>query len=88
MAVSAKLTPGDVTGAEPNAAGTILADRIIEFMRDLNIPNGLAAVGFTTDDIPALVEGTVPQQRITKLAARPNDEKDLARMFEDAMTYW
>ena len=57
-------------------------------MRDLDIPNGLAAVGFTSNDIPALVKGTVPQQRITKLAARPNDEKDLARMFEDAMTYW
>jgi hydroxyacid-oxoacid transhydrogenase len=78
----------DVTGANPDDAGTILADRIIEFMRDVDIPNGLAAVGFTGDDIPALVEGTVPQQRITKLAARPNDEKDLARLFEDAMTYW
>jgi hydroxyacid-oxoacid transhydrogenase len=78
----------DVTGAEPEDAGTILADRIIDFMRDLNIPNGLAAVGFTGDDIPALVKGSVPQQRLTKLAARPNDEKDLARLFEDAMTYW
>jgi hydroxyacid-oxoacid transhydrogenase len=78
----------DVTGANPDDAGTILADRIIEFMRDLGIPNGLAAVGFTRGDIPDLVKGTVPQQRITKLAARPNDEKDLARLFEDAMTYW
>jgi hydroxyacid-oxoacid transhydrogenase len=78
----------DVTGANPDDAGTILADRIIEFMRDLDIPNGLAAVGFTSDDIPNLVKGTVPQQRITQLAARPNDEEDLARMFEDAMTYW
>jgi hydroxyacid-oxoacid transhydrogenase len=78
----------DVVGARPENAGTILADRIIEFMRDLDVPNGLAAVGFTTGDIPGLVEGTVPQQRITKLAPRPNDEEDLARMFEDAMTYW
>jgi hydroxyacid-oxoacid transhydrogenase len=57
-------------------------------MRDLDIPNGLGAVGFSSDDIPALVKGTMPQQRITKLAARPNDEKDIARMFEDAMKYW
>ena len=69
-------------------AGTVLADRVIEFMREAGIPNGLSAVGFTSDDIPALVEGTMPQQRITKLAARANDEKDIARMFEDAMTYW
>jgi hydroxyacid-oxoacid transhydrogenase len=85
---SAEALGADVTGADPEDAGTILADRIIEFMRDLDIPNGLGAVGFTSDDIPALVEGTMPQQRITKLAARPNDEEDIARMFEDAMTYW
>ena len=78
----------DVSGADPDDAGTILADRIIEFMRDLDIPNGLAAVGFTSDDIPELVKGAVPQQRLTKLAPRPNDEKDLAHLFEDAMTYW
>jgi hypothetical protein len=30
----------------------------------------------------------VPQKRLTVLAARSNDEEDLARMFEDAMTYW
>ena len=85
---AAQALGADVTGAGPDDAGTILADRIIEFMRDVDIPNGLGAVGFTSDDIPALVEGTMPQQRITKLAARPNDEKDLANLFEDAMTYW
>jgi hydroxyacid-oxoacid transhydrogenase len=85
---AAQALGADVTGAEPEDAGTILADRVIDFMRDVGIPNGLSAVGFTSDDIPILVEGTMPQQRITKLAARPNDEKDIARMFEDAMTYW
>jgi len=85
---AAQALGADVTGAEPEDAGTILADRVIDFMRDVGIPNGLSAVGFTSDDIPILVEGTMPQQRITKLAARPNDEKDIARMFEDAMKYW
>jgi hydroxyacid-oxoacid transhydrogenase len=85
---AAEALGADVTGAKPEDAGTILADRIIEFMRDLDIPNGLGAVGFTSDDIPDLINGTVPQKRLTVLAARSNDEEDLARMFEDAMTYW
>lgn len=85
---AAEALGADVTGAKPDDAGTILADRIIKFMRDLNIPNGLAAVGFTSSDIPDLVKGTVPQHRITKLAVRPTDEEDLAGLFEDAMTYW
>ena len=55
---------------------------------DLNIPNGLGAVGFTRDDIPRLVQGTLPQQRVIKLSPRPAGEEELTRIFEDAMQYW
>ena len=78
----------DIAGAKPEDSGEILAGRIIEFMRALGIPNGLSAVGYTRDDIPALVKGTLPQHRVTKLSPRPADEQDLARLFEDAMTCW
>ena len=69
-------------------AGNILADRITWFMRRLNTPNGLREVGFTSSDIPALVEGTLPQHRVTKLSPRPAGPDDLARLFEDAMVAW
>jgi hydroxyacid-oxoacid transhydrogenase len=52
------------------------------------VPNGLAAVGYTTADIPALVGGTLPQHRVTKLSPRPAGEDDLARLFEQAMVAW
>ena len=52
------------------------------------MPNGLSAVGYTTDDIPALVEGTLPQHRVTKLSPRPAGQEELTRLFEDAMSYW
>ena len=39
-------------------------------------------------DIPALVQGTLPQFRVTKLSPRPADESDLARLFEDALAGW
>jgi hydroxyacid-oxoacid transhydrogenase len=70
------------------AAGEVLADRITWFMQRLNVPNGLRAVGYTAADIPALVEGTVPQHRVTKLSPRPAGPEDLARLFERAMVAW
>ncbi len=85
---AAGLLGADVSRAKPRDAGAILADRLIEIMRELQIPNGLSAVGYTTADIPALVEGTLPQHRVTKLSPRQASADDLARMFEDAMRYW
>ncbi len=78
----------DVSGASLDDAGNILADAVTDLMQRLNIPNGLRAVGFTNDDIPALVEGTLPQHRVTKLSPRPAGKEELAAMFEDAMVAW
>lgn len=69
-------------------AGRVLADRITWFMQRLRVPNGLSALGYTSSDIPALVEGTLPQHRVTKLSPRPASPEDLARLFEDAMHAW
>src|SRR5580698_10497734 len=77
-----------VNRADPNDAGEILADRIITMMRDLHMPNGLRALGYVSADIPALVEGTLPQHRVTKLSPRPAGPEELAGIFENAMTIW
>ena len=78
----------NVSGVKAQDAGKVLADRITWFMQQLKTPNGLKAIGYTTADIPALVEGTLPQHRVTKLSPRPASPEDLARLFEDAMTGW
>ena len=78
----------DISKAAADEAGTILAERIITFMRQLGIPNGLSAVGHTGNDIPALVQGTLPQHRVTKLSPIPAAEQELSEIFEDAMSYW
>ncbi len=78
----------DVSNAKPNDAGEILANRIIGFMRELNMPNGLQAVGYTQDDVPALVEGTLPQHRVTKLSPRPAGQTELTELFRESMTIW
>jgi hydroxyacid-oxoacid transhydrogenase len=78
----------DVTDADPEDAGPILANRVIDFMKRLNVPNGLAEVGYTPADIPALVAGTLPQHRVTKLSPRPADESSLTGLFEESLVIW
>jgi hydroxyacid-oxoacid transhydrogenase len=69
-------------------AGEVLAERITWFMERLQVPNGLSAVGYSSSDIPALVQGTLPQHRVTKLSPRPAGPEELAMLFENAMVAW
>ena len=69
-------------------AGEVLADRISWFMQRLKVPNGLSAIGYTVANIPGLVEGTLPQHRVTKLSPRPVGPEELGRLFERAMVAW
>jgi hydroxyacid-oxoacid transhydrogenase len=78
----------DVANVTGDDAGRVLADRITWFMQRLKTPNGLAALGYSSSDIPALVEGTLPQHRVTKLSPRAAGPDELARLFEAAMTAW
>jgi hydroxyacid-oxoacid transhydrogenase len=52
------------------------------------MPNGLGAVGYGREDIPALVEGTLPQHRVTKLSPQAASPDDLAALFEASMRIW
>jgi hydroxyacid-oxoacid transhydrogenase len=85
---AASLMGVEVSNADPAEAGEILAGAMIDLMRKTGMPNGLGAVGFEEDDIDHLVEGTIPQHRVTKLSPRPADESDLRNLFIGAMRYW
>jgi hydroxyacid-oxoacid transhydrogenase len=78
----------NVSRAKAGDAGAILAEQITAMMQRLRVPNGLGALGYSSGDIPALVAGTLPQHRVTKLSPRPAGEDDLARLFEQAMVAW
>jgi len=85
---AARLMGAETRGASPDDAGEILAGAILAIMQQVEIPNGLSAVGFTPDDVDALVAGTLPQHRVTKLSPRPATEVDLRQLFLDSMTCW
>ncbi len=78
----------DTSRCRREDAGRILSERITWFMERLKLPNGLRAIGYSSSDIPALVEGTLPQHRVTKLAPRPAGPQELGRLFEDALSAW
>src|SRR5580704_6285812 len=71
----------DIDDVPLEDAGVVLADRVIQFMQSTGMPNGLTAVGYTEADIPALVEGTLPQHRVTKLSPRPAGPAELTELF-------
>ena len=57
-------------------------------MRDIGIPDGVAAVGFDDGDVDDLVEGALKQQRLLATAPRPVDGADLAGIFRRSMSLW
>jgi hydroxyacid-oxoacid transhydrogenase len=85
---AAEALGADTSRARAEDAGKILADRLTWYMRRLHTPNGLRAIGYTSSDIPALVEGTLPQHQVTKLSPRPAGPEELGRLFEEAMEAW
>jgi hydroxyacid-oxoacid transhydrogenase len=85
---AAAVLGADTANATEADAGEILADQIISFMQRLDIPNGLGAIGYERQHIPGLVQGTLPQHRVTKLAPKAAGEEELEMLFENALNYW
>jgi hydroxyacid-oxoacid transhydrogenase len=78
----------DVRDVDPTDAGELLAERVIELMRATGMPNGLSAIGYGEEDVDALVAGTLPQHRVTKISPRPVDKYALRQLFLDSMALW
>jgi len=79
------LAPDDEPTGDP---ADFLPAVLAALMRDIEIPNGVGAVGYDTGDIPALVEGTMKQQRLLTTSPRPVTDDDVARIFERSLSLW
>ena len=65
-----------------------LPDALRRLMRDIGFPNGLAAVGYSENDVAKLVEGTMKQQRLLATAPVEITEADVERVLRESMTLW
>lgn len=85
LAAAAMLAPDRV---RENRASEQLPAALIDLMRDIDIPNGIGAVGYTEADIPDLVPGTMKQQRLLATCPRTPDEEDIAAIFAGSIENW
>jgi hydroxyacid-oxoacid transhydrogenase len=78
----------DVSNAKEEDAGAILSDAVREFLIKMGgQPRGIKEIGYERSDIPALVEGALPQRRVLDLAPSHVARDDLEQLFENALTY-
>jgi len=76
-------------GAERTGDARDFLPRVLtDLMRDIGIPNGIAAVGYGASDVPDLVEGTLKQQRLLDTAPREADADDLAGILSASLELW
>jgi len=61
---------------------------LISLMREISMPNGIAAVGYAPSDIPDLVDGTLKQQRLLATSPRAVTGDDVAVIFARSMELW
>uniref|UniRef100_A0A8C1P362 Hydroxyacid-oxoacid transhydrogenase, mitochondrial n=1 Tax=Cyprinus carpio TaxID=7962 RepID=A0A8C1P362_CYPCA len=82
---AAQILGTDVSNIKKDDAGRVLADTLRSILYDLEVEDGLFAIGYTKEDIPSLVKGTIPQERVTKLSPRAHTEEDLTALFAASM---
>jgi hydroxyacid-oxoacid transhydrogenase len=79
------LAPGVEESGDP---AEVLPRVLIDLLRDIDIPNGIAAVGYDDSDVDDLVEGTMKQQRLLATAPKEVTEEDVAGIFRRSMNLW
>ena len=72
----------------PGAGPDTLPEVLRELMRDVGAPRGVAELGYTEDDVPALVQGALKQQRLLAVAPREPGDRDLHHIITASMTTW
>jgi hydroxyacid-oxoacid transhydrogenase len=76
-------------GAErPADDSQFLPSVLTSLMREIDMPNGVAALGYAPSDIPDLVEGTFKQQRLLATAPKRLTEDDAAAIYARSMELW
>lgn len=72
----------------PSEAVEFLPQVLTALMQDVEMPNGVGAVGYGEDDVDALVEGALQQQRLLAIAPRELTAEHAAGIFTRSMELW
>jgi alcohol dehydrogenase class IV len=73
---------------KPDDPAEYLPTALLRLMRDIGLPNGVGAVGYTEADVPDLVDGALKQQRLLATAPKPVGPDDLAAIFTRSLRLW
>ena len=72
----------------PTRDEDFLPSVLTQLMSDIEIPNGIGAVGFGEADVDDLVDGALKQQRLLATSPRPVEADDLAGIFRRSIELW
>jgi hydroxyacid-oxoacid transhydrogenase len=78
----------DPSHEKPFDAAAYLPGVLISLLRDLQMPNGIADVGYNESDIDTLVAGTMKQQRLLATAPREVDEHAASEILTASLTQY
>ena len=85
---AAQLLGADVNGLTSAEMPELLPRTLLSLMRDTGIVNGLAAMGYGESDVPALIDGTLKQQRLLVNSPRDTGADELRQIINSSFEYW
>jgi alcohol dehydrogenase class IV len=85
---AAELLGGDVNGLTSAEMPEVLPRTLMSLMRDTGIVNGVSALGYNESDVPALVDGTLKQQRLLVNCPRAVGAEELTNVIQHSFEYW
>lgn len=78
------LNAGPIANPGPNS----LPDALIKLMKAVGAPSGIAELGYGEDDIPALVQGALKQQRLLVGAPKAIDAAGIEAVMRQSLSNW
>jgi len=85
---AAELLGANVSGVTDAEAPEVLPRTLTALMRDTGIVNGIAAMGYTEQDFPALIDGTLKQQRLLVGCPRDVGAPEIEHIIRESMEIW
>ncbi|NQZ66685.1 MAG: iron-containing alcohol dehydrogenase [Lentisphaeria bacterium] len=78
----------DTAKVKAEDAAKHIADYIRNLIRSLELPNGLSAIGYKDEHIPALTQGTFMQERLMVQSPKEVTQSDIEEIYTKSMSLW